>query len=508
MKKRLRLILKLATYGLWLPLTAVAEKKKIVFLVGDDLTHKSGTHEFYAGGLLLKDSFEKSNYKDEVSCTVVNNWPEDLSVFDDADAVIHYYKGNKFHFMKAGAPYFQKLVEKGVGQMFMHYGVDPCDEAESSLKSWTGAVYKDKFSTNPHWLLESQLQKHPINRGVKKYTIQDEWYVNMDFESEVQVGYERPNVAAQVYSVMHGQKDGCDRLNKKLKRSATPAELTVFWAKESKEGTRGAGITGAHFHKNWAHDDFRKQVMNAIVWTAKLPVKPSGVVSPPITEQQINLNLDKRKRGGLQKITLASAKSPVKKDIYDVDNKSGKKGKVHPYFALENLDVEKNTDLKVGGMAFDGETLYIASFAPDRTNKSPDHQGKIVRVDHVLSADGKEQKIKTTTIVEGLYEPTGIAIQCGKLYVGTKTQILRFDQFKEISKPLTAQDAVVLLDGASTANFHTYTVGFEEYRKDGALYLCGNFTTAIQLGGRRDWMVPPNEKVHRGSTFILSLIHI
>ena len=65
------------------------------FLVGDDLRHPSGTHEFYAGAMLLKKSLATSQIKDKLSCTVVNNWPDDTGVFMNADLIVHFYKGTK-----------------------------------------------------------------------------------------------------------------------------------------------------------------------------------------------------------------------------------------------------------------------------------------------------------------------------------------------------------------------------------------------------------------------------
>lgn len=179
---------------------------------------------------------------------------------------------------------------------------------------------------------------------------------------------------------------------------------------------------------------------------------------------------------------------------------------IHPYFALENIDSTKAGTLKVGGMCFDGETLYLATLSPDRTNKKPDHQGKVLKLENVLQANGKERKLKVTPIVSGLYEPCAITVVGEHIYVGTKTQILRFDGATKTTGGLKPEDATVLLDGLSDENFHTYTVGFEEYRKDGKLYLCGNFTTAIVLGGKRGKLNPAHPDVKRGSTFLLGPI--
>ncbi|MGJ8673484.1 ThuA domain-containing protein [Rubritalea sp.] len=275
-------------------------KKRIVFLVGDDLNHASGTHEFLAGAKLLEKSLKAGEMKDQLDIEIVNNWPEDTSVFDGADAIIHYYKGNKTHFVNENAAFFDALAKKGVGQMFIHYAVDPDTSVNGSLKSWTGGVYKDKVSANPHWTLTSTLDKHPINNGVESYTSHDEWYFNIDFEKEVILGADDLVQSGEVYSVMRGEKKDLakvKKVQKLLKGSEDDSVLTVFWAKESTDGGRGVGVTGAHYHKNWAHDEFRKQVLNGIIWCAQLPVPAEGVESPSITEEEINLNLDQRKKG-------------------------------------------------------------------------------------------------------------------------------------------------------------------------------------------------------------------
>ena len=51
------------------------------------------------------------------------------------------------------------------------------------------------------------------------------------------------------------------------------------------------GFTGAHFHKNWGDDNFRKVALNAVLWIAKAQVPPNGVEST-VTPKQITQNLD------------------------------------------------------------------------------------------------------------------------------------------------------------------------------------------------------------------------
>ena len=59
-----------------------------------------------------------------------------------------------------------------------------------------------------------------------------------------------------------------------------------------RDGGRGFGFTGGHFHWNWGHDEFRQLVLNAIVWAAKAEVPEGGVPSKPLTVAELEENQD------------------------------------------------------------------------------------------------------------------------------------------------------------------------------------------------------------------------
>ena len=65
----------------------------------------------------------------------------------------------------------------------------------------------------------------------------------------------------------------------------------VAWAVERTGGGRGFGFTGGHFHKNWANDNFRKVVLNAVVWTAKGEIPAAGIQSS-LSPADLETNLD------------------------------------------------------------------------------------------------------------------------------------------------------------------------------------------------------------------------
>jgi len=65
----------------------------------------------------------------------------------------------------------------------------------------------------------------------------------------------------------------------------------VAWAVEREDGGRGFGFTGGHFHRNWGNDNFRKLVLNALLWTAKAEVPENGVECN-VTDEDLKANLD------------------------------------------------------------------------------------------------------------------------------------------------------------------------------------------------------------------------
>ena len=64
-----------------------------------------------------------------------------------------------------------------------------------------------------------------------------------------------------------------------------------MWAVERADGGRGFGFTGGHFHKNWGNNDFRKTILNALLWISKLDVPADGM-SSTVSEDDLTQNLD------------------------------------------------------------------------------------------------------------------------------------------------------------------------------------------------------------------------
>ncbi len=72
------------------------------------------------------------------------------------------------------------------------------------------------------------------------------------------------------------RKDGEHSGNPAVRKSVAAGEKqTVAWAYERPDGGRSFGFTGGHYHWNWGHDDMRRVVTNAILWSAGDSI-PSG----------------------------------------------------------------------------------------------------------------------------------------------------------------------------------------------------------------------------------------
>ena len=56
-----------------------------------------------------------------------------------------------------------------------------------------------------------------------------------------------------------------------------PKKEVIAWCVERKDGGRGVAIVMPHFYKNWKGEDFRRFVLNGIVWSAGLRVPQGGV---------------------------------------------------------------------------------------------------------------------------------------------------------------------------------------------------------------------------------------
>ena len=268
-----------------------AADKKIVLLAGS-VSHGTGEHEFRAGCLLLKQCLDQvPGVKAEVQ---FNGWPTNNAAFDGADAVFVYCDGGGGHpaIRPERLKLLGSLMDKGVGLGCAHYAVEvPKDKGGPEFLRWIGGYFEEYWSVNPHWNAEFKtFPNHPITRGVAPFKIRDEWYYHMRFPEGMKGT--TPILTALPPDNTRG-RDGANDAhggNPEVQKHKGEPEH-VMWCIERADGGRGFGFTGGHFHRNWANDDFRKLILNAILWSAKVEVPAGGVVSS-VTPEALKENLD------------------------------------------------------------------------------------------------------------------------------------------------------------------------------------------------------------------------
>ncbi len=272
--------------------TLDAMDKKIILVAGKP-SHGPGDHEFNAGCLLLENCLDKLEGIDaEVH---PNGWPADESILEKADAVFLYMDGGGGHpaIKPARLKLLEGLMEQGIGLGCAHYAVEvPVGRPGKAWQKWIGGHYENQFSCNPFWSPEfDTFPDHPITNGVKPFRIRDEWYFNMRFRPE-RKGVIPILSAKPSDDVRNGPYVWPKGPYPHIQEAKGRSEL-MMWAVERSDGGRGFGFTGGHVHRNWGNVNYRKTVLNALLWIAKVEVPRDGVKST-ISEDFLKLNLDSK----------------------------------------------------------------------------------------------------------------------------------------------------------------------------------------------------------------------
>jgi type 1 glutamine amidotransferase len=253
-------------------------KKKVVFVAGKR-SHGYGAHEHYAGSLLLARSLLQGRSDFRVDVTH-DGWPDEESVFTGADTVVLYADGGKRHPALPKLETLDKLARAGVGVVCLHYGTEvPREAAGYYFLKWIGGYFESDWSVNPHWVPRLiNLADHSITAGVSPFEVNDEWYYHMRFRDEMAgiVPILTALPGPDTLTRPDGSHSGNPHVRASVLERREPQHLA--WAAERENGGRGFGFTGGHHHWNWGDTNFRRLVLNAIVWTAHAAVAENGVV--------------------------------------------------------------------------------------------------------------------------------------------------------------------------------------------------------------------------------------
>ena len=255
-------------------ITGEPSKTKVVIVAGP-CEHPPGTHEGPAGARLLKYCVEHAEKVPSAAAEVIHEWPNDDRALDDAATIV--FTGDIFPPQRMPDPTriktsLARQMDRGCGIVCVHYatglrGVDVAPDGDHPLLRWMGGYFATGGCTHHKSVarvctatISPENNQHPILRGWREFTFDDEPYWNNYFG---QGGMPR-HVTPLAYSMLPADQ---------------PKKEIVAWAVDRQDGGRGVGIVIPHYFRNWRLDDVRTLVLNSVFWTAKCEVPLSGVRS-------------------------------------------------------------------------------------------------------------------------------------------------------------------------------------------------------------------------------------
>lgn len=260
-------------------------------------THGPGEHEHRKNARIIKAMLEHSNIKG-IHATIFNVWPDDPAVLDKADLIMTISDGRDG--VGEGMPQvpfmtpermqvMEKQMKRGCGFVTYHFSTFAPNQYGDQVVEWGGGYFDwQDDQGNRNWYsnlntltadVKLPSADHPISKGVKPFRVEDEFYYNIRF----------------------GEND------KRLKPILDVPALggypgtgnTVAWAVQRADGGRGFCTTMGHFYKNWKNEDFRKLMLNGIVWAAGIDIPEGGVKAKYYDEHEITKLLFNKKLNAL-----------------------------------------------------------------------------------------------------------------------------------------------------------------------------------------------------------------
>ena len=270
---------------------SVSQNKKVVFISGKP-SHGWMKHEHRAGNMILAKRLNESGLPIEAVVLEDIGYPKDESVLEDASTIVIFCTGHGGHVLNPKLKEFDALMKKGIGVIMIHWATEAVSGAPGDkFLEWMGGFCDLNWSVNPHWKPNFKPRKHPIWNGVQPFSVDDEWYYHMRFVED------RTGLTPILTDVppMETLKrpDGMRSGNPSVRKAVANGESQhVAWAYERPQGGRGFGFTGGHNHVSWQDDNYRKIMLNAILWTAGMEVPENGVDSLSPDDAEIESNLD------------------------------------------------------------------------------------------------------------------------------------------------------------------------------------------------------------------------
>jgi len=263
------------------PNQATAQNKTIVFLAGPKDHGVPGRHEYEKDLRVLAQCLQSSpNLKGIKTKVYVGKAPRDISELKDAAAIVILSSSDRD--AKETHPLFppepttdhksydpetqayltelDKFIKTGVGVVVFHYAnwVENW-KARQYFMDWTGGLWVQGGSRNPNdqWSMALKNEQHPVLRGVKPWNYRDEVFCRF---------------------LLPMDPKRTDLIIGTPTKSPIGPQVAA-WAYQREDGGRGFVMGGVDYHDNMQLEDYRRFLLNGIIWAAGMEVPVKGVQS-------------------------------------------------------------------------------------------------------------------------------------------------------------------------------------------------------------------------------------
>ena len=304
----------------------------VLFIAGPK-SHEPGCHEHPAACELLAKHLRSCGLNLEV--TVSQGWPQDPAVVAAADTVVIYGDGADAHPAAGHVADLRKRYAAGKGLVVMHWATEPKDAEMAALfDDALGGRFEGNWSVNPVWKMKDPIiADHPVTRGVKPFDVEEEFYYHIRLRETITPVLQAHPPADSIGA--DGRYTGNPAARKAI---ADHIPQTLAWVAENSNKSRGFGFTGGHFFSLWANENYRRLVLNGIVWTAGVDVPAAGVVGKVAASPAYQTIDESIAKGDLNDVRLHLETNPQSA------NKGGRDNSRPP---LEQAVLRNKTDIAI-----------------------------------------------------------------------------------------------------------------------------------------------------------------
>ena len=247
--------------------TFAADAKRLLIVGQGPDGHPPTTHEFMPGAKVLAELLKPFG---SIKTTVVDAsepWAGGDKQIDDCDALAMFVSEGSMWMQKDAARWaaIKRLAARGGAIVAIHWSVGAKDAqyipGQLELLGATRGGEQRKY-TKIGVDLKKADAAHPILRGIPDMKVYDEFYYALDQHPDI-----HPLITANI--------EGKDE--------------TAVWTLERKDGGRSFGFVMLHYHSNWQREDYRRMVVQGVLWSLKQGI-PEGGVKADIDSKKLELD--------------------------------------------------------------------------------------------------------------------------------------------------------------------------------------------------------------------------